>query len=348
MGSALKPIADRWLWSPDLGRYSLAYGLPEVPAYFEAAAHEAPTGSRYEYWREIAYYSFDADPLPQDEARNFTASGQCLMGARAHLLTYKSRAVSGRGIPAAFADDRESYLIGLVLRGQRHYAEDLGGSVISKAGQFFVFDNRSYSRVKWSDHNAIHLSLPRAELERILGGQIPPPQVMCQLLESSRMSTALKTQMRMIAAQIAKANDAERAFLLGQLTQLALFTCETASAGLLKQKARPRSDLLSAALQTIERDLTNPHLSVSKLQEQLGCSRATLYRAFAHTDMSVVDAIWEMRVQRAKAMLASSPELPISLVATQCGWHDGSSFARAFRRWAGMTPSEYREALRHP
>lgn len=346
LGSVINPNTDRWLWSPDLGRYSLAYGLPQVPAYFEAAAHDAPATSRYDYWREIAYYSFDADPLPHDEARTFIASGQCLMGAKANLLAYKSRAVTGRGIPAAFADDRESYLIGVVLRGQRHYSEDADTFVSSKAGKFFVFDNRSYSRVVWSNHSAIHLSLPRLELERVLGGQIPPPQVMCQLLEASRMATALKSQMRMTAAQLAGANDAERAFLLGQLTQLAFFTCEAAAADLLSPKASSSSDLLSAALQLIEQDLTNPGLNVARLQQQLGCSRATLYRAFAKTDMSVLDAIWEMRVQRAKAMLASAPEVPTSLVATRCGWHDGSSFARAFRRWVGMTPSEYREELR--
>jgi AraC family transcriptional activator of tynA and feaB len=340
-------MAGQWLWSPDLGRYSLsAHGLPEVPVYFEITADIVPDRSRYDYWRSIAYYSFEADPLPAGSAGCFNAQARCLIGRKTQLFAYKSAPVSGRGIPAAFADDRESYLIGLVVSGYRHYAEDNASVASSTPGQFFVFDNRGYSRVSWSNHSAIHISLPRSELERLLGGRIPPPDVMCRALEASRMAPALKSLMQFTAGQMAQGNDAERAFMLSQITQMAFFTCETATAELHDDKGAARSNLMTAAIQLIEQNLANPGLSVAQLQAKLGCSRATLYRAFAQADAGVSDVISDMRIQRAKAMLAGSPELPVGMVAVRCGWYDSASFARAFRRREGMSPSEYREGLR--
>lgn len=347
MGSSINAAGGHWLWSPDLGRYSLAtFGLPEVPVYFEITANIAPEAERYDYWRTIAYYSFEADPLPPGSAGLFHAHARALIGQKTQLFAYKSAAVSGRGIPAAIADDRESYLIGLVLEGYRHYAEDNADLASSGPGQFFVFDNRGRSRVSWSTHNAIHISLPRAELERVLGGRIPPPLTMGRALEKSLMAPALKSLMQVTAAQMAAANDAERAFMLNQITQLALFACESGTAHLHDNKTSIRSDLRAAALQLIEQDLANPGLSVAQLQAKLGCSRATLYRAFAGAENGVSDVIADLRIRRAKAMLAGAPGLPVSLVAIRCGWYDSASFARAFRRREGMSPSEYREQLR--
>lgn len=348
LGSSLQRAGEQWLWSPELGRYSLAlHGLPDVPVYFEIAASMVEQRSRFDYWRSIAYYSFVADPLPPGAAGTFNAQASFLFGRKTQLFAYRSDAVSGRGMPAAFSDDRESYLIGLVVRGHRHYAEDKAGVATSKPGQFFVFDNRGYSRVAWSDHDAIHISLPRAELERAVGGRIPSPDAMCHALERSRMAPALKSLMQVTAAQMAMANDAERAFMLNQITQMAFFMCEAASADLHDHKGPAQSDLMAVAMQLIEQDLANPNLSVAQLQAKLGCSRATLYRAFASAQIGVSDLITDMRVERAKTMLTHSPDMPINLVATRCGWYDSASFARAFRRREGVSPSEFREDLRN-
>jgi len=346
-GSSIDGRVGHWLWSPELGRYSLAlHGLPDVPVYFEIAAGMVAQRSRFDYWRSIAYYSFEADPLPPGAASTFNAQASCLIGRKTQLFAYRSDAVSGRGMPAAFSDDRESYLIGLVVRGHRSYVEDKGSLSTSKEGQFFVFDNRGYSRVAWSDHDAIHISLPRAELERVVGGQIPSPDAMCRALETSRMAPALKSLMQVTAAQMAFANDAERTFMLNQVTQMAFFICENATADLYDHKGPAHSDLMAVALQLIEQDLANPNLSVAQLQAKLGCSRATLYRAFASAQIGVSDLITDMRVARAKAILTHSPDMPINLVATRCGWYDSASFARAFRRREGLSPSEFREGLR--
>lgn len=332
---------QQWAWSPDHARWSLGLGLPKVPVFFEVSTDALPQASRYEMWRSLLYYSFDGDPLDPAAQAAFAARVQCLIGDPAQLLHYRSSAVSGRGLPAAVADDRETYAIGVVIEGERCYTQEGTSPVVSRAGDFFLFDNRWHSRVTWSDHRAIQVSVPRADLEKRLGGTIPDPDVLMRLLEASHMGQALKNQLYLTAAHMTGANEAERAFMLDQLMQLALFSCERATVGMAAPLPR-RSDLFVSAIQLIEQNASRSSFDARALQAQLGCSRATLYRAFAEAGTSVSEAIADLRIARAKAILARSPEVPVGLVAARCGWYDNASFARAFRRREGMSPSEFR------
>ncbi|MCU0947641.1 MAG: helix-turn-helix domain-containing protein [Porphyrobacter sp.] len=341
---------QQWAWSPENPRWSLSLGLPKVPVYFDVSTDNLPPGTGYEMWRNLLYYSFEGDPLPPALQRGFSARTRCLISDPAQLLHYRSSAVSGRGVPSDLADDRETYTIGIVIAGMRQYEQAGANCVISHAGEFFVFDNRWHSRVKWSDHRAVQLSVPRADLEQRLGGRIPEPAVMMQLLENAHMGRVLKTQLQVTAEHMPAASEPEREFMLGQVMQLALFACETATANVgMKTASRTpaRSDLFLSALRLIEQNISRPGFDVRALQMQLGCSRATLYRAFAEAGTSVSDSIAELRIAQAKALIARAPDMPVGLVAARCGWYDSASFARAFRRREGMSPSEFREQA-HP
>lgn len=335
-----------WAWSPETVRWSLDLGMPKSPVYFDVSTDAMPPQVRYEMWRTLLYYSFEGDPLSAQAARDFSARTQCLITDPVQLLRYRSCAVSGRGVPADLANDRETYTIGVVLEGARTYEqEDSAAPVVSRASDFFVFDNRWHSRVAWSDHRAVQVSVPRAELEQRIGERIPDPATMVRLLGESHMGEVLKHQMLLSAKHMAAANEVERDFMLGQLMQLALFACESATAHTALRNP-PRRDLFGAAVALIEQNIGRPGLDARMIQTHLGCSRATLYRAFAEAGTSVSNAIAQLRIKRAKAVLATSPDLPVGVVAARCGWYDSASFARAFRRHEGLSPSEFREELR--
>ena len=55
----------------------------------------------------------------------------------------------------------------------------------------------------------------------------------------------------------------------------------------------------------------------------------------------------QTRTERAESLLADS-SYALSEVSYQCGFSEQASFSRAFKRWTGKTPSQYRSKLLDP
>lgn len=58
---------------------------------------------------------------------------------------------------------------------------------------------------------------------------------------------------------------------------------------------------------------------------------------------SFSDMISRLRMDEAKRLLAESPETPIAEIAERCGFASHSSFHRAFVRYEGIKPGDYRQ-----
>ncbi|MBL6688779.1 MAG: helix-turn-helix transcriptional regulator [Pseudomonadales bacterium] len=72
-------------------------------------------------------------------------------------------------------------------------------------------------------------------------------------------------------------------------------------------------------------------------------SARTLQRRLEEQDTSVKDIIDETRHQLALEYLCQD-HLSIKEVAFSLGFNDASNFSRAFKRWEGKTPKEFRKA----
>jgi len=66
-------------------------------------------------------------------------------------------------------------------------------------------------------------------------------------------------------------------------------------------------------------------------------------RLMAVTGESPKAFISAIQMERAAKLLVDNPEMPVSRVATLCGYDETNSFARSFKRAYGITPSQYRE-----
>jgi AraC family transcriptional regulator len=86
--------------------------------------------------------------------------------------------------------------------------------------------------------------------------------------------------------------------------------------------------------------------SLSELASLCGLSRSHFIRAFKQTT-GLPPHRWLMmqRVSRARALLVGS-EMPISLIALECGFADQSHFTRVFSRVFGRAPGALRRHLR--
>ena len=88
------------------------------------------------------------------------------------------------------------------------------------------------------------------------------------------------------------------------------------------------------------------HLSLGDVADHVYVSQWHLSKLInRHVGQSFFDILGAMRVERAKELLMDS-SLKIYAVAERVGYSDVAHFSKSFKRFAGMTPGEYRDGLR--
>lgn len=81
---------------------------------------------------------------------------------------------------------------------------------------------------------------------------------------------------------------------------------------------------------------------VDHIANELHVSRQTLYRKLKTEGVSFQGLLEEVRFSEAKNQLRHS-DRQLSEIAFSLGFSDLSAFSRAFKRWSGVTPKEYRD-----
>jgi AraC-like DNA-binding protein len=115
------------------------------------------------------------------------------------------------------------------------------------------------------------------------------------------------------------------------------------AAGRLKAlNQRTKAELMRRLLlcRTLLHDHIEDGISLSRLAEEACMSEFHLMRCFRQSfGMSVAQYLLRLRMQRA-ARLLDAGDVPVRLVAAQCGYADLSAFGRAFRRHWGRSATE--------
>lgn len=84
------------------------------------------------------------------------------------------------------------------------------------------------------------------------------------------------------------------------------------------------------------------YLSLLELSRALGTSARSLRRALSRLGSSYQTLLFEVRREHALDFIRS-PHLSVESLAQKLGFSDARAFRRAFKRWTGVTPSEYRQ-----
>ncbi len=99
--------------------------------------------------------------------------------------------------------------------------------------------------------------------------------------------------------------------------------------------------LLTRAIWTMEAD-RGCHLSITRLAAELGTSRATLTRLFQGYLGISPQAHWNrLRMESARQLVASGG-LSFKEIAESLGFRNSLYFSTAFRKYTGLTPTEFR------
>lgn len=105
--------------------------------------------------------------------------------------------------------------------------------------------------------------------------------------------------------------------------------------------SRADSVRILAVRQMID-DRWHEKLSLERIAAQCGLNREKLTRGFREMfGCSIAEAIVERRLTEASRMLLTT-DLPVSSVGYENGYLNNASFARAFGRRFGVTPSDFR------
>ena len=86
---------------------------------------------------------------------------------------------------------------------------------------------------------------------------------------------------------------------------------------------------------------TGGNVSLDSIGQQLAIGPRTLQRRLMSESESFRSCLDSVLAGRAKALLHESP-LTVSQIAFALGFNEPNSFTRAFRRWTGTSPSDYR------
>lgn len=105
----------------------------------------------------------------------------------------------------------------------------------------------------------------------------------------------------------------------------------------------PDEKMLRRMLLFIEERLSNPDLSIEEICEEVGASRANLYRKVKGlTGLSIAEVIKEVRLKRAKQLLMNQ-KLNVNEVAFQVGFSDSNHFGKCFKTEFGISPTAYKK-----
>ena len=104
--------------------------------------------------------------------------------------------------------------------------------------------------------------------------------------------------------------------------------------------ASPLSDLQDA----IARNAEGGEYTAEALAQQMNMSLRTLQRLAKEHSFTIRQLLDNARAERAQQLL-DDPALGIEAVSAQLGYSDDRAFRRAFKRWTGKTPAEFRQQL---
>lgn len=107
------------------------------------------------------------------------------------------------------------------------------------------------------------------------------------------------------------------------------------------KKNKDRQNVGEAVVEYIEKNYSDPDMSVNTLGEKFGLSPSYLSKLFREqTGNGMLGYIQEVRISHAEELLARG--MNIETVAEKVGYISGNSFARTYKKLRGITPGQYK------
>lgn len=120
-----------------------------------------------------------------------------------------------------------------------------------------------------------------------------------------------------------------------------LFSVLDAHARMLLEQLPNPAEIVTQVRQALESELRGGNPQLASIAGRLAMTPRTLQRRLREHGLVFNDVLDAMRFRAARTYLAQ-PDVAGAEVAYLLGFAEPSSFNRAFKRWSGLTPTEYR------
>ena len=233
-----------------------------------------------------------------------------------------------RGHPA------DAIAVYLTLVGEAFFYHDDGVRTLSP-GQVLICDaDRPFMRGFSGGLEELAIKVPRPLFRELTGlGSLDTPLVR----DFARGDVAARTLARLVDRAL-RPDGGEP---VDERTALSLLTSVAGS-----RPADPGLVYLASARAFIEDHLTEVNLSAARVATGIGISERQLSRVFAVTDASVPQFVLARRLDRARALLESAPEIPVGEIAARYGFGSAGRFSQAFKARFGIRATDLRRQAR--
>lgn len=116
------------------------------------------------------------------------------------------------------------------------------------------------------------------------------------------------------------------------------------SAAKIENRSTKERSVYDEACRYITDNLHDHNISVTMICDALGISARKLTRIFhLYNDMAIAEYVNHLRVDEAQKLLVNRSDLLAAEIAELVGYNNFHSLTRNFRKFTGLTPTEYRE-----
>jgi AraC-like DNA-binding protein len=229
--------------------------------------------------------------------------------------------------------------------GHSPWAYDIGRrQTVFGTGALMLFDPDLPNTLQTGERNSFRgFQIPKA---RLLERFAHPDDLVCTILPDTPAARVLKGYVDLLCSQESLVDDpALSAHVETTLLDLAVLALGASrdDSDLARQRGL-RAARLQEVLAKIRASFADPAFSSERVARELGVTSRYVNKLLYETGETLADRVMELRLQKARAMLASPDcdRMKVSDIALACGFNEVSYFNRCFRRRFGASPLQHR------
>jgi len=171
-------------------------------------------------------------------------------------------------------------------------------------------------------------------------GKINTPVV---VVDKHPLSGFIKSHMQLLDSHSHSLSQRETETVVDGLMNMGLLLLSDIAQEKGLQATGKRAWLFNSASSLIHQNYLLHDLNPDLLSVMMKCSRASLDRAFQEQNTSVMAVIRECRLNAARELLETHPEMRIEMISWKCGFVSHSRFGKLFRERYQVTPKLWRD-----